>query len=107
MKEENLTKTNLAEISKVAKSEWGYMAIGFVGAAVRGAVMPAFSFFFSEIFNVSGIRVKDVGISICSSHPLQVYSKTGQELIDGATFWALMFLVLGFANGTACLAAVR
>lgn len=51
---------------KANRPEWMYITIGMFGACVRGAVMPAFAFFYSEIFavyscflniKVSGFRI--------------------------------------------------
>ncbi|KAI9031132.1 P-loop containing nucleoside triphosphate hydrolase protein [Hyaloraphidium curvatum] len=62
-------------VVKLNKPETKYLLIGTAGAAGSGAVMPLWGLIFSSM--------------------LTTFGKTGQELQDGARFWALMFLCLG------------
>lgn len=63
---------------KYNKPYWLSNLLGFIGALFNGAMQPAFAFIFSEALNV--------------------FTKQGDDLIDGGRFWGIMFIVLGVAN---------
>ncbi len=52
LKMENARRSNFVEILSYARPEFFLMFIGLFAAAVRGCVMPAFSFFFAQLFSV-------------------------------------------------------
>uniref|UniRef100_A0A1I8FSJ2 ABC transporter domain-containing protein n=1 Tax=Macrostomum lignano TaxID=282301 RepID=A0A1I8FSJ2_9PLAT len=58
--------------------EAGYIALACIGALLNGGGMPIFAVFFAEV--------------------IAVFSKVGDAMLQEATFWALMFLVLGGAQ---------
>ncbi|ORY21869.1 ATP-binding cassette, sub-family B, member 1B [Neocallimastix californiae] len=60
------------------KPYWLSNLLGFIGALFNGAMQPAFAFIFSSALNV--------------------FTKQGDELIDGGLFWGLMFIILGVFN---------
>ncbi|KJE88541.1 multidrug resistance protein 1a [Capsaspora owczarzaki ATCC 30864] len=74
-------KVPLSRILKLNRPELGLLILGMIGAAVNGVVMPVFAILFSEI--------------------LDVFSKTGDDLLEGARFWAGMFVVLAVVTGVA------
>jgi hypothetical protein len=49
---EGARRSNFIEIISYSRPEFFLMFIGLVAAAVRGCVMPAFSFFFAQLFSV-------------------------------------------------------
>lgn len=53
LQEEGLQTSNLKKILAAAKPEWKLITLGLIGGAIRGAVMPAFAFVYSDIFSVS------------------------------------------------------
>lgn len=58
--------------------ETGYILLACIGALLNGGGMPIFAVFFANV--------------------IAVFSKTGDAMLQEATFWALMFLVLGGAQ---------
>uniref|UniRef100_A0A1I7V2Y6 p-glycoprotein n=1 Tax=Caenorhabditis tropicalis TaxID=1561998 RepID=A0A1I7V2Y6_9PELO len=84
LEEEGAVKANLFKILKYARPEWMYIFFAIIAALIQGAVMPAFSLFFSQIINVFSNPDRD------------------QMKKDGH-FWALMFLVLAAVQGTSML----
>ncbi|PAA88248.1 hypothetical protein BOX15_Mlig002315g4 [Macrostomum lignano] len=62
-------------ILRMNKPEWPYILLACVGSLILGGGMPLFALFFSEV--------------------IRVFGKFGDEMLAEATFWALMFLVLG------------
>jgi len=60
------------------KPYWLPILLGFIGALFNGVMQPSFAFIFSEALNV--------------------FTKQGDDLIDGGLFWGLMFIVLGVCN---------
>lgn len=71
-------KTPLLRVLKMQSREYWALIIGIIGAGGSGALLPIFGVIFGQI--------------------LAVFSKTGQELLDGAAFWALVFMGMMFAN---------
>ncbi|CAL2047788.1 unnamed protein product [Caenorhabditis brenneri] len=84
LEEEGAVKANLFKILRYARPEWMYIFFAVIAALIQGAVMPAFSLFFSQIINVFSNPDKE------------------QMKKDGH-FWALMFLVLAAIQGTSML----
>uniref|UniRef100_A0A1I8HJK7 Bile salt export pump n=1 Tax=Macrostomum lignano TaxID=282301 RepID=A0A1I8HJK7_9PLAT len=66
------------DILKMNSPEAGYIALACIGALLNGGGMPIFAVFFAEV--------------------IAVFSKVGDAMLQEATFWALMFLVLGGAQ---------
>ncbi|ORX76879.1 P-loop containing nucleoside triphosphate hydrolase protein [Anaeromyces robustus] len=62
----------------INKPFWLPILLGFIGALFNGGMQPAFAFIFSSALNV--------------------FTKQGDELIDGGLFWGMMFIVLGVCN---------
>ncbi|KAG4098414.1 multidrug resistance protein 1 [Neocallimastix lanati (nom. inval.)] len=60
------------------KPYWLSNLLGFIGALFNGGIQPAFAYIFSSALNV--------------------FTKQGDDLIDGGLFWGMMFIVLGFCN---------
>ena len=67
--------------------EWYLLTLGILGGAGHGAILPCFSVIFSNI----------LGVLIVMSIP----GGDTQTERDKATFWALMFVVLGVGSGIA------
>ncbi|KAF1755254.1 hypothetical protein GCK72_021823 [Caenorhabditis remanei] len=84
LEEEGAVKANLFKILKYARPEWIYIFFAIIAALIQGAVMPAFSLFFSQIINVF-------------SNPDR------EQMKKDGHFWALMFLVLAAIQGTSML----
>lgn len=84
LEEEGAVKANLFKILRYARPEWMYIVLAIIAALIQGAVMPAFSLFFSQIIKVFSNPDRD------------------QMKSDGH-FWALMFLVLAAVQGTSML----
>ncbi|ULT92827.1 hypothetical protein L3Y34_010131 [Caenorhabditis briggsae] len=84
LEEEGAVKANLFKILKYARPEWMYIFFAIIAALIQGAVMPAFSLFFSQIINVF-------------SNPDR------EQMKKDGHFWALMFLVLAAIQGTSML----
>ncbi|CAI2352724.1 unnamed protein product [Caenorhabditis sp. 36 PRJEB53466] len=84
LEEEGAVKANLFRILKYARPEWMFIFLAIISALIQGAVMPAFSLFFSQIINVF-------------ANPNKAQMKK-----DGH-FWALMFLVLAAVQGLSML----
>uniref|UniRef100_A0A1I8I8M6 ABC transporter domain-containing protein n=2 Tax=Macrostomum lignano TaxID=282301 RepID=A0A1I8I8M6_9PLAT len=68
-------------ILRMNKPEWPYILLACVGSLILGGGMPLFALFFSEVIRVFGKVLIARGF--------------GDEMLAEATFWALMFLVLG------------
>ncbi|KAJ3057974.1 ATP-binding cassette, sub-B (MDR TAP), member 4, partial [Quaeritorhiza haematococci] len=77
---------SFARVLSYNAPEWYLFIVGGLAACVNGIVMPCFALVFSEI--------------------LEVFGKTGDDLRNGANFWALMFLVLAVAAFVSNLAQV-
>eukprot|EP00833_Pecoramyces_ruminatium_P010171 jgi/Orpsp1_1/1184203/evm.model.c7180000088470.1 len=60
------------------KPYWFKNLLGFIGALFSAIVQPAFAYIFSSALNV--------------------FTKKGDELIDGGFYWGMMFILLGFCN---------
>jgi len=60
------------------KPFWLSNLLGFIGALFNGGIQPAFAYIFSSALNV--------------------FTKQGDELIDGGLFWGIMFIILGVVN---------
>lgn len=54
MEAEGAKQSNFWQIFSQARNDWGYIFVGLAFGMVRGLIMPAFAFFYSELFNVSG-----------------------------------------------------
>ncbi|EDV26960.1 uncharacterized protein TRIADDRAFT_54424 [Trichoplax adhaerens] len=77
---EDLPPVSFLKIMRLNKDELGYIFIGTLGAIGQGSVMPVFAILFSEIIAV-----------FAECDPVKRESD--------ATFWSLMFLVLGSVSG--------
>lgn len=66
------------DIIKLVKPEMKWMSMGIFMAIVAGALLPTFALFYAQIFDT--------------------FTKTGIELLESGSFWALMFVVLAAAN---------
>uniref|UniRef100_A0A158PFX5 ABC-type xenobiotic transporter n=1 Tax=Angiostrongylus costaricensis TaxID=334426 RepID=A0A158PFX5_ANGCS len=76
MKAEGVRRTNLIEILGYTRPHWKMTFIGFVTCIIAGLVFPSYSVVFMQSFSDTSTLLK-----------------TGH-------FWALMFLVLAFVQGT-------
>ncbi|KAI3637877.1 hypothetical protein MIR68_004526 [Amoeboaphelidium protococcarum] len=71
-------KTPLWSVLKMQKDDWPFVLGGIVSAGINGALLPLFGLIMGEV--------------------LTVFSKTGQELRDGANLWSLVFACLMVAQ---------
>lgn len=55
--EERVEPAPVARILKYNKSEWPYMLLGSIGAAINGSVNPIYAILFSQILGVRGYRL--------------------------------------------------
>lgn len=73
----NDDKVNLPsyiDIMRLLKPEMNWIIMGIIASILSGAMLPTFALFYAQIFDT--------------------FTKSGQELIESGTFWALMFVVL-------------
>lgn len=68
----------LGRIMRVNAPEWPYIVLGCLAALLNGAIQPSFAVVFSKMLSIFGLPLDD------------------QE--TKASFYALMFLVIGFAS---------
>lgn len=68
----------LIDLLRLMKNEMNLVIIGSIASILSGFLLPTFGVFYAQI--------------------LDTLSRTGDELIQYATFWGLMFVALGFAN---------
>ena len=71
-------KTPLWEILKMQSKEWHYLVVGVLSSGGNGALLPIVGTLLGEV--------------------LAVFSKSGQELLDGAAYWSMVFMFLMFAQ---------
>lgn len=76
--------TPLLNVLKMQTREVGLLAIGTIGSAVNGSLLPA--------------------VGLLLGNVLAAFQKSGQELLDEANFWSLIFFGLMFAQFFANLA---
>ncbi|XP_076472510.1 ATP-dependent translocase ABCB1-like isoform X2 [Babylonia areolata] len=69
---------SFCEIMSYNRKEWPFIVIGCLNSMLIGATIPAYAVLFSKI--------------------IAVYSEKGDQLLEGAVFWSLMFVVLAVAN---------
>lgn len=74
-KASSVVKDVWLRVIKLNKPEAPFLALGTIGAAASGAVMPLWGLIFSEM--------------------LTTFSKPSDELRSGTSFWAIMFVCLG------------
>lgn len=55
--EEDIKPVPFTRILKYNASEWPYMVLGSLGAAVNGAVSPLYALLFSQILGVSNANI--------------------------------------------------
>ncbi|KAK6748563.1 hypothetical protein RB195_001282 [Necator americanus] len=79
MKDEGVKKTNLLQIFTYAKPHWMPLVVGLTACTIGGLVYPTYSVIFMQV--------------------ISSFSNTSTLLSTGH-FWALMFLVLAFVQGT-------
>ncbi|GES94504.1 ABC multidrug transporter Mdr1 [Rhizophagus clarus] len=72
------TRELLLKVAKINKPEIPFIILGLFSSIVSGIVYPVFAIIFAKI--------------------IQSFSKTGDELMHDARFWALMFLVIAIAT---------
>lgn len=60
-------RANFLQILNESKSEWVYIGIALCAGIIQGCVMPAFAFFYGEIFNVSFAKLVVVSGSFAKS----------------------------------------
>ncbi len=53
LKAEGVEKSTLLQIMRENRTEWKYNLVAFCASIIRGCVMPAFAFFYGQMFNVS------------------------------------------------------
>ncbi|WKY07542.1 hypothetical protein Q1695_007198 [Nippostrongylus brasiliensis] len=82
LEEEGAVKANLCKLLRYARPERPFIALGVISSIFEGSVFPIFSLCFSQIIDVFSLKPGD------------------PELKSEGHFWALMFLVLGLAEGT-------
>jgi ABC-type multidrug transport system fused ATPase/permease subunit len=68
----------LRRIVALNRKEWAILVPGLIAALVSGMVYPFFAIVFANM--------------------IQVFSKTGTELDNGAIFWSIMFLVIAIVT---------
>jgi len=66
------------DIFRLVRPELKYLIIAVLASIFAGALLPVFALFYAQI--------------------IETFTKTGQELLDGGSFWALMFVALAGAN---------
>lgn len=75
-KEEKIPTVPLSRIMKMNATEWPYILLGCVGAAIQGTVIPLYAIVFGEVFGA---------LSTVSS----------VEFRDEANFYSMLFVILG------------
>jgi ATP-binding cassette subfamily B (MDR/TAP) protein 1 len=68
----------LKDILRLIKPELSNYVLAVVAIIASGALLPTFALFYAQIF--------------------ETFTKTGDELLDSGSFWALMFVALAAAN---------
>ncbi|KAI7871025.1 putative ABC transporter protein [Spinellus fusiger] len=75
-------KAPVGRILKMMRPEWHLLAFGVLGAAISGAIFPAFSLIFAQV--ISLVTLNSQGMS---SGPL-----------EGANLYAFLFVILGITS---------
>ncbi|XP_025418287.1 multidrug resistance protein 1-like [Sipha flava] len=71
----------MKELLKFNSKEWPWLVIGFTGCALTGAIMPVFAVFYGQVF--------------------ATFTLKGDALLQEASFWSKMFVVLALLSGLA------
>lgn len=72
-----IEKPTFYDVLRLIKPELNYVIFGIIASIVSGALLPTFALFYAQIFDT--------------------FTKSGDELIESGTFWALMFIILALA----------